>query len=289
MLTSRMEQVKYAHKTCLEFVVLEASSDHVSDQSHSHSTIEIACIEEGHGLYSVAQQAYPFSPGDVFVFNSMEQHNVRSIAPGEILRTTAVNFDPEFIASMDGSDYDLQYLDAFYYTNRPCLLRADDECAIEILQLFHSMAREFDRKKPYYPLVIKSQLLTILAIFLRSFEAVKGEADKLEYMIKRQDSIATVLSYIEQNLSGDLSIDVLSNLVYMNRYYFSTFFKKYVGETPIQYITRKRVAMAMSLLDTTPLSILEIAIRSGFNNASNFNRVFKQITGKSPSDFKKRK
>lgn len=285
----RMEQIKYAHKTCLEFLVTEASNDHISDQSHSHSTIEIACVEQGSGEYAVAGHVYAFAPGDVLVFGSMEQHNVRSIAPGEPLRTIAVNFDPEFVASIDRSDYDLQFLDAFFYTKRPCLLEADGACAQEICAAFGQMLHEFDLKQPCYPLLVKAQLLRILAVFMRAFEAVKGGQDKLENAMMRQDSIAVVLSYIEQKLSNDLDIDLLSNVVHMNRYYFSTFFKKYVGESPIQYITRKRVALAMSMLDTTSLSILEIAIRSGFNNASNFNRVFKQITGKSPSDFKKRK
>lgn len=287
MLTSRIEQIKYAYKTCLEFTEL-VSSDHVNDQNHSHSTIEIACIMEGHGNYWVSNDALPFSPGDVLVFNSMERHNICSVQPG-MLRITAVNFDPEYIAHANDSNYDLQYLDTFYFTNRRGALKSGDECAAEIHGIIRSMAREFDEKRSYYPLVIKAQLLNILAILLRASNAGKDENGQAGYLIKRQDSIATVLSFIERNLSSDISIDALSSLVYMNRYYFSTFFKKYVGETPIQYITRKRVAMAMTLLDTTSLSILEIATRSGFNNSSNFNRAFKQVTGKSPSDFKKRK
>ena len=89
--------------------------------------------------------------------------------------------------------------------------------------------------------------------------------------------IATILMYIDQNLSNELNIELLSGIIHVNRYYFSTFFKKYVGETPIQYITRKRIAMAIQLLQTTNLGVLEIANQCGFKNAANFNRIFKQI------------
>lgn len=287
MMICQMDLIKYAHKTCIEFFSYEFTSDHASDQIHFHSTIEIAYIKEGHGVYRVDNENYNINPGDIFVFNSMQQHNVIYISPDERLKTLVINFDPEFIAPMESSDYDLQYLDSFLYTGRPSKLDSQSPYAHQIKDIMLSMQKEFEDKKQCYQLMVKSQLLSILTILLRCFNE-SGQGKKvLEYPVHNQDSIATVLTYIDQNISNDLNIELLSEVVHMNRYYFSTFFKKYVGETPIQYITRKRVALAIHLLKTTNLNILDVATESGFNNAANFNRVFKQMVGRTPTEFRK--
>ena len=103
-----------------------------------------------------------------------------------------------------------------------------------------------------------------------------------------QDSFTKVLDYIEENLTQDITIDQLSQVAAMNRYYFSTFFKKQMSESPVQYITRKRIRLAIELLKDENLSILEVALRSGFNNAANFNRAFRQLTETSPSEYRKK-
>jgi len=65
--------------------------------------------------------------------------------------------------------------------------------------------------------------------------------------------------------------------------YFCTFFKRATGQTPVQYIHKVRVARAIDLLRTTDQGIYDIAIDSGFANLANFNRIFKRVTGQTPS------
>ncbi|MFQ9681550.1 MAG: helix-turn-helix domain-containing protein [Ruthenibacterium lactatiformans] len=64
--------------------------------------------------------------------------------------------------------------------------------------------------------------------------------------------------------------------------------QKQMSESPVQYITRKRIRLAIELLKDENLSILEVALRSGFNNAANFNRAFRQLTETSPSEYRKK-
>ena len=71
----------------------------------------------------------------------------------------------------------------------------------------------------------------------------------------------------------------------MTQTYFSSVFKKYNGITPWEYITIKRVEMAINLLKTSDMSKLEIAERCGFSSSSNFYKAFLKITGKHPKDF----
>ena len=74
----------------------------------------------------------------------------------------------------------------------------------------------------------------------------------------------------------------------MSTSYFSHIFKTVNRISPLDYIIRKRIDMAMSELQQTNKSILEIAYSCGFNNTANFNRAFRSKTGLVPSDYRRK-
>ena len=287
MLLYQVELIKYGYKTLLEFLKFKSSGDHMGDQAHFHSTLEIMLICEGKGIYKVSGSEYPFTEGDVFIFNSMEAHNIQSLNGNCELEYIAVNFDSNFVSSMSTDEFNLQYLEPFCFTDRPCKIPHGSFHAKNIQVIFEDMQKEFELKPPCYSLFIKALLIKLLAVIGRYYQENGGYGQAYQEPIMPQDSIALVLDYIEKNLTSELSIDQLSKVAAMNRYYFSTFFKKHVGETPVQYITRKRVNLSIQILNKDNLNILDVAIRSGFNNTANFNRVFKQMTGYSPTEYRK--
>ena len=69
--------------------------------------------------------------------------------------------------------------------------------------------------------------------------------------------------------------------------YFSSFFKKYNGMPPTDYIIRKRINRSMDYLLATDKTILEISGLCGFNNSTNYNKMFKKISAMTPSEFRK--
>ena len=73
----------------------------------------------------------------------------------------------------------------------------------------------------------------------------------------------------------------------MTQTYFSSVFKKFNGVSPWEYITIKRVEMAIELLKSTDMTKLEIAEKCGFKSSANFYKAFNNITGKKPKDFTK--
>lgn len=83
-----------------------------------------------------------------------------------------------------------------------------------------------------------------------------------------------------------MGLDELAEIASMSKSYFSTVFKKLNGISPWDYLISKRISFAAELLKNTDKTILEIALECGFNNTANFNRAFKKITGKTPSEYK---
>lgn len=96
-----------------------------------------------------------------------------------------------------------------------------------------------------------------------------------------------VLTYVEEHLATDISLDDLATICGLTRFHFSRAFKASNGEPPYRYVTRRRIAMARQLLMETQWSIAAIATACGFNGASQFARAFRDVTGETPLQFRR--
>lgn len=109
-----------------------------------------------------------------------------------------------------------------------------------------------------------------------------------EVLISQSKSrrISKVCRYIEENLSRKISLADVSLLVNMSESAFSHFFKKKTGISFITYVNNLRVARACDLLASTSLSASEICYDCGFNNKSNFIRIFTKRKKMTPIEYR---
>lgn len=100
--------------------------------------------------------------------------------------------------------------------------------------------------------------------------------------------ISRAIKFCKNNLSSDLTLDILAEHVRMNKSYFSYLFKKETGENFWRYVTNLKLEKAKELLMETNLKSYEIAAMVGYRNASHFGKVFKEYIGLTPSEFKEK-
>lgn len=79
----------------------------------------------------------------------------------------------------------------------------------------------------------------------------------------------------------------MAEYVGLNEKYFTNRFTKEAGETFSEYLTGIRVQKAKELLRTTSFKVYEVAEMVGYNNVEHFNRMFKKVTGQSPTKYRK--
>lgn len=123
-----------------------------------------------------------------------------------------------------------------------------------------------------------------------AYQFLMNLAETLE--IKNQNnksypkSIENVMIFIKENYAQDLSIDQCVEQSGLSKYYFMREFKKYVGVTPLQFLTNIRIKKAIDYLLTTTYSIEQIARYTGYKNGNYFSKVFKNYTGTTPNRYR---
>lgn len=100
--------------------------------------------------------------------------------------------------------------------------------------------------------------------------------------------VAQIIDFITEHLTEPIAIADIADILHLNPQYVMRIFKKEVGCPIIQYITAKRIALAVRYLEETSISVADVAILCGFDNYSYFIRIFKRFTNETPVAYRKK-
>ena len=99
--------------------------------------------------------------------------------------------------------------------------------------------------------------------------------------------VRRIKEFVDAHISKQISISELANLVGLSQFHFIRAFKRSVGLSPYQYVLSERISVAKELLPKRDLSIAAVALMVGFSDASQLNRAFLQLTGITPTVFRR--
>lgn len=99
--------------------------------------------------------------------------------------------------------------------------------------------------------------------------------------------ISSIMRYMQEHLSEEISLSVLSEVFHLNPQYISQLFKNEIGVGFLAYLTNIRIEKAKKLLLSTSLSVTEIAEHTGYSDYRVFTKVFKKTEGITPSQFRR--
>ncbi|MBR6391459.1 MAG: AraC family transcriptional regulator [Lachnospiraceae bacterium] len=248
---------------------------------HWHSSMEIIMPLESYYIAEVAGHRFELREGDVLFIFPCNLHTLYAPPKGK-----RIIFQPEMQFL-----HQLKEIDAILSLMAPVrLITANNAPDIypDIRKLLLEIADEYQFFGSLSEAIIYSKLLEMLVIAGRYYMSHATTFDSTGD--KRQEYTAkfiTICDYIANNCTEELSLDQMADLSGFSKFHFSRLFKQFSGQTFYQYVSHKRIEHAELLLAREDLSITDVATASGFESLSAFIRMFKQIKGMTPTQYRK--
>ncbi|WP_299444176.1 AraC family transcriptional regulator [uncultured Phycicoccus sp.] len=252
----------------------------------AHPEYEIHLITKTHGSFIAGDYVGTFSPGHVSFMGPNLPHDwVSDLPEGKVAvdRDAVVQFSDEWIRQCMDLIPELQEIDGVLAASTRGLVFSGAtawRAAETILDVVRSRGAEQ-----------MSHLFALLALFARSPED-EHEVVASEWLGRPTDAnslgaVEAGLSYIFENLTGDIRLATAAQMAYMSEPTFSKYFKSATGTTFSAMVKKLRIAHSRRLLDTTEDSIAQVAAQSGYRNMANFNRQFLTEVGTTPTAYRK--
>lgn len=253
---------------------------------HWQDGVELIYVKKGTGEVMVDTEFYRAKAGDVFIVFPGHIHGINSI-PGETMEYENMFFDLDFLGINSIDLCGIKYIRpiAEGYMKIPTYLYPEHELYPSFILCMDSIDRLSDERREGYEVGVKGLLLTALSVLLQG--AV--EVPQTETSSKSEEKIKYVLQRIHTDFGSNLTIEDMANECGYSSSHFMRWFKENTGFSFNHYLIEYRLNHAAEKLKISDETIINIANDTGFDNLSNFNRLFKKRFLMTPSEFRKEK
>ncbi|TXK75913.1 helix-turn-helix domain-containing protein [Paenibacillus sp. N3.4] len=249
---------------------------------HQHQDLyEIYFFLTGDVHYFIEKQVYTLQYGDLLIMHSNELHRPNFQSKNQRYENIVIHFNPKLIEAFSSHEFNLLACfdqRTFGEQNR---MRLTPQQIDDIMKLYERMdIHSRSQARPGAEILYVAAFIELLVFINRTFQSQGKQVEQV--MIP--DKLLSLLTYIDENLDQDLSLDVLEHVVFMNRSYLCRLFKKHTGSTIHEHILFKRIAKAKLLL-REGCTVTDTCQQAGFNDYSNFIRTFKKAVGLPPRQY----
>jgi len=247
---------------------------------HWHTDIEIIMALENDYTVVIDKIKYVLSPGDIIMIPSGELHELYAPPTGKRL---IILLDNSILSSMTG----LESISNSFY---PCIvIRAEsDSCHKQLAETLRKITEEYFRRLPLCQASIYSLFLNFFVIIGRNCIRLERSSSSIRRNKQHQyiDKFLNVCKYINEHCTEEITVEKLAAMAGFSKYHFSRLFYEFSGVTYYEYLMKRRIMHAERLLCDPNLSIVEVAMQSGFNSLATFNRNFRAIKKCTPSAYR---
>jgi len=253
---------------------------------HLHNFYELYLFLHGDVNYFIEQSAYNLKKGNLLIINNHEIHRATFLSDSFYERLV-IHVSPSLVSSLSTPETNLNncFTNRINGTNN--ILTFNNKQLEYYTYLATNLINCINEDNYGNDVLVNSYISQILVMVNKQYNQFEHSAeDFYSENPLLSKNLREILSYINNNISDDLSLEILEKTFSMNRYHLSRMFKKETGSTVYNYILLKRISLAKQLL-TEGNNVTEVCMMCGFKDYSNFIRTFKKITGYSPAKYNK--
>ena len=257
------------------------------NQWHFHPEVELIYIHKGRGTRFIGTDVHRFEPDELFLFGSNLAHMWRcdpeyfmenSKLKAEV---TIIYFHHDFLGEKFFNIPELKSIDSLLEKAKLGIkITGDTKVSIKELMSKLSEVKGLERI---------TMLLTILEKMASSKEKQYINPVYHEVKIDRSEAnrLNKIFQYISDNFQRKITLSEIASVANLSAKAFCRYFKSKTRKTFYDFLLEVRVAHACNLLLEKEMTIYEVCYDCGFNNLSNFNRYFKKIMHKTPTNYKR--
>ncbi|WDF04934.1 AraC family transcriptional regulator [Shouchella hunanensis] len=250
---------------------------------HSHELAEIYYFHQGKCTYFIGDQILHLQPGDLILMNGLTLHCPKLFRDQPYVRST-LHFDQAYFQRIfETMGYPTML--ATFTQVKPLLLpfRGAEKEKVEAY-----LKRLNDR----HPLRESDEFARFQLAFMDFISFLSSHSDKhgdrpSSYMSQKEKTVQAIVGFIEANYQEDLKLEAIEVALHMSKYHLAKVFKEMTGATIFKYLYQRRVNQAKIEFLLHQTSVTEVCYQVGFNYPSHFTKVFKQLTGLTPEQYKR--
>ena len=273
---------KMAIQSCIAnkyFAIAHLYNDDKPMDMHIHDCYEIYYSISGGKQFLIDNRFYDIEPGDIFFINQYESHYLTQVDTG-IHERIVLSIYPDYLQEISSPQTDLNYCFTHREEGVPHKIHLDSEMSKRFIYLIHKIA---DAEGFGADLTERGSFLELM-VFLNKIFYQTCHSLQPESTVTNHAQVDNILTYINNHISEELSLEVLSDHFFLSGSYLCRIFKSTTGTTINKYITARRITIAKALLNEG-LSVTETCERCGFNDYSNFLKAFTKAVGISPKKY----
>ncbi len=245
----------------------------VAVQSHYHFELEILYVVQGNITITINEEHYRLTRGNWCFVGS----NVKHAIQGQGNQLLLIHVHNNILK--DCGIGELKHL-----TMTSTILNNVDE-EKQIIERFEEIVD--DVKNNAMILKMQKSVLQLVEGIAKRLEMDKGDFLSIDKEGSNLEKISFVIQYIKENYRKKISIDDVAKEVYISSSHLAYLLKSYTGYTFLQYLNFHRIDCISKDLINTDMSITDIFLNHGFQSSKTFNRVFKEVKGCSPSEYRR--
>lgn len=251
---------------------------------HWHNSMEIIYVKHGTGIVRIDFETYAAEAGDIFFILPGHLHGLGNIKKKRMEYENII-FDMNFLGSDRVDLCSQKYLQPVINGKLifPSRIRKEDPVYPSAAACLDASDRLCSLRPAGYELGVKGHLMILFSIMIQM--TVKQEKEPVND--KNIEKLKTVLLYIEQKYDQKLTVELMAEKCGYSASHFMRWFKEAAGSGFAGYLIEYRLSRAAQDLRSTNDTILKISEANGFDNLSNFNRLFKKKFGMTPGQFRR--